>query len=161
MDARRGCRAGRSAQKAAPAEGGASQGSGRRIQLTNHQRRSGAPRRLHVTEVSSCPGRRDRQGGTHQLALREPARQGHSSRYPRIGEVPRGYLGLSAFGELDNAFNTPTTFDAVKCHNCVVGITAIRLQCKRMQLSARVCHLPRSDVYELRKKKRWSVLIGE
>ena len=44
-----------------------------------------------------------------------------------------GYLGLSAFGELDNAFNTPSTFSAVKCHNRVEGITAVRLpQCQRM-----------------------------
>ena len=71
------------------------------------------------------------------------------------------YLGLSAFGELDNAFNTPSTFSAVKCHNCVVDITAVRVQGKRMQLSESVCHLPRNDVYELRKKKWWSVLIGE
>jgi hypothetical protein len=52
------------------------------------------------------------------------------------------YLGLGAFGELNNAFNTPSTFGAVKCQNCVVGITG-------------------SDVYELRKKERWSVLLGE
>ena len=71
------------------------------------------------------------------------------------------YLGLSAFGELDDAFNTPSTFSAVKCHNCVVDITAVRVQGKRMQLSESVCHLPRNDVYELRKKKWWSVLIGE
>lgn len=71
-----------------------------------------------------------------------------------------GYLGLSAFGELDYAFNTPSTFGTVECHNGVVGVTAVRLQCKRMQLSARVCHLPRNDVYELR-KKWWSVLVGE
>ena len=94
MDARRGCRAGRSAQKAAPAEDGAPQGSGRRIQLTTHRRRSGEPRRLHVTEVSGCPSQRVRQDGTYQLALREPVHQGHSSQYPRIGGVPRGIFGV-------------------------------------------------------------------
>jgi len=70
-----------------------------------------------------------------------------------------GYLGLGAFGELENAFNTPGALGAVKCHDCVVGITVVRFQCQRMLLSVGdglggVYHLPGSDVYELRKKKQ-------
>jgi hypothetical protein len=137
VDARRGCHAARSAQKAALAERGVSPGIGRRIQLSIHQRRSGAPRRLHVTEVLCCQGKRDsRQGRLTNLLCEGLYARVILNNILTLKELLGGYLWLSAFRELDNAFNTPNAFGAVKCHDCVEGITAVRLPLdQRMPLS--------------------------
>ncbi len=110
-------------------------------------------------KVSCCPGQQDGQDGLTNL-LGEGLHVRvilHNILAPK--EFLGGYLRLSAFGELDNAFNAPGGLGAVKCNNCVVGITAVKFPCQRMLLSVEdgsvgVCHIPGSDVYELRKKNR-------
>ena len=137
VDARRGCHAPKSAQKAALAEGGVSPGSGRRIRLSIHQRRSGAPRRLHVTEVTCCHSKQDsRQGKLTNLLCEGLYAWVILNDILALKKLLGGYLWLSAFREFNNAFNTPNAFGAVKCHDCVEGITAVRLpRYQRMPLS--------------------------